>query len=188
MLSEKMSFSSSRTTSGRETLAVMKTNCFPLPISTGWQRRVCDSHRHTLLRPICSASRASILTGKSTARLRFEFVTKDAATFQPVNERLRAPRYTLNLPLKETTIAEMLASSGYQTAFFGKWHLNRHHQRYLGWSPTHGPVTQGFSVAAEDFGSHPYSYWRDKSKRTFLEIPKGRISGRLDDLSVPLSF
>lgn len=123
--------------------------------------------------PICSASRASLLTGKTPARLGFEFVTKSEAVFQPVMAPLRAPRYTLDLPLEEITMAEALGEAGYQTAFFGKWHLNRHYQRYLGWSPTHGPKAQGFEVAEEDFGSHPYSYWSDKSKRSAIELPVG---------------
>ena len=125
--------------------------------------------------PICSASRASLLTGKTPARLGFEFVTKPEAGYQPVAAPLRAPRYTLNLPLEEITIAEALGAAGYQTAFFGKWHLNRHYQRYLGWSPTHGPKAQGFAVAEEDFGSHPYSYWSDKSQRSAIELPAGEF-------------
>lgn len=117
--------------------------------------------------PICSASRASLLTGKTTARLNFEFVTKNAAGHQQLDAPtpLRAPPFTLNLPLQEVTIAERLRDAGYETAYFGKWHLNAHHQRYLGWSPTHGPPRQGFGLAAEDFGSHPYS-WGGKPQRT----------------------
>jgi len=110
--------------------------------------------------PICSASRASILTGKSPARLHFEFVTKDRAGRQslvPV-QPLRAPPYTLNLRREEKTLAEMLGEAGYATAFFGKWHLNAHYRRYLGWSPTYGPKVQGFTGAVEDFGSHPYGH------------------------------
>lgn len=125
--------------------------------------------------PICSASRAAILTGKTPARLGFEFVTKPEAGFQPVKTPLRAPLFTLDLPLEEVTIAETLSRAGYQTAFFGKWHLNRHYQRYLGWSPTHGPRAQGFEIAEEDFGSHPYSYWSDKTKREFLPLADGEF-------------
>lgn len=125
--------------------------------------------------PICSASRAALLTGKTTARLGFEFVTKPEAGYQPMVTPLRAPPFTLDLPLEETTIAETLTDAGYQTAFFGKWHLNQHYQRYLGWSPTHGPKAQGFQVSEEDFGSHPYSYWNDKSKRDFLDLPEGEF-------------
>ncbi|MBA2115253.1 sulfatase [Bremerella alba] len=113
--------------------------------------------------PICSASRASLMTGKTTARLGFEFVTKNAAGGQnlDVPTALIAPPLTLNLPLVERTIAERLSDLGYDTAFYGKWHLNQHHRRYLGWSPTHGPKQQGFQVAEEDFGAHPYSWNRN---------------------------
>lgn len=114
--------------------------------------------------PICSASRASLLTGKTTARLGFEFVTKDKPGHQKLDADtpLLSPPFTLNLPLEEITFAETLQRAGYETAFFGKWHLNSHHQRYLGWSPTHGPQRQGFRIAVEDFGGHPYS-WEKKA-------------------------
>lgn len=120
--------------------------------------------------PICSASRAALLTGKTTARLGFEFVTKNEPGFQKLDAEtpLQAPALTLNLPLEETTIAETLQAAGYATAFFGKWHLNAHHQRYLGWSPTHGPRQQGFQFAVEDFGGHPYS-WGKKSPAPIVE-------------------
>ncbi len=113
--------------------------------------------------PICSASRASLLTGKTTASLGFEFVTKNAPGYQNIDTptKLVAPPLTLNLPLSERTIAESLSEAGYETAFFGKWHLNQHYGHYLGWSPTHGPKQQGFQVAEEDFGAHPYSWGRN---------------------------
>ncbi len=117
--------------------------------------------------PICSASRAAVLTGNSTARNRFEFVVKETAGRQELPVPLNSPPFVLNLPLKAKTLPEILAQSGYSSAFFGKWHLNAHHQRYLGWSPTHGPKGQGFTTAEEDFGSHPYSYWKHKELRSF---------------------
>ncbi len=125
--------------------------------------------------PICSASRAGVLTGKTPARLGFEFVTKDKSGYQPVMAPLRAPPFTLNLDLEETTIPESLAQSGRPTAFFGKWHLNQHYQRYLGWSPTHGPKSQGFEFAEEDFGSHPYAYWNNRAERGWLDLAQGEF-------------
>ena len=110
--------------------------------------------------PICSASRASILTGKSTARVGLEFVVKSEPGEQVIlpPQALKAPPFTLALDLRENTIAERLQTVGYETAYFGKWHLNPHYNGvYNGWSPTQGPGQQGFSVAEEDFGSHPYS-------------------------------
>jgi len=117
--------------------------------------------------PICSASRASILTGKTTARLGLEFVVKAESGEQVIEppQPLKAPPFTLSLDLDENTIAEHLREAGYETAYFGKWHLNPHYNGvYNGWSPTHGPGRQGFKVAEEDFGSHPYS------KRELAEI------------------
>jgi arylsulfatase A len=114
--------------------------------------------------PICSAARASILTGKTVARLGFEFVTKDKPGNQMLDsqEPLQAPPITLNLPLSEQTIAERLAELGYQTAFSGKWHVSQHHGRYLGWHPDFGPRKQGFAAAIENFGDHPYAWGKTK--------------------------
>jgi len=125
--------------------------------------------------PICSASRAAIHTGKTPARLHFEFVTKPESGHQQMVTALRAPPYTLDLALEETTIAETLRNVGYRTAFFGKWHLNRHHGGYLGWSPTHGPAAQGFEVTTEEFGNHPYAYWDDPGERNFLPVAQGEF-------------
>jgi arylsulfatase A len=124
--------------------------------------------------PICSASRAATLTGRSPARLGFEFVTKSEPGRQGIQARLplATPPFTLELPLEEKTMPEYLNEAGYNTAFFGKWHLNRHHKGYLGWSPTHGPRQQGFQHAIEDFGSHPYGY--DKGKVPVVK-EKGKI-------------
>ncbi len=112
--------------------------------------------------PICSAARASLLTGKTTARLGFEFVTKGESGRQQRDsgQPLITPPFTLNLPLEESTIAEELSRLGYETAFFGKWHVNQHYEQYLGWHPDFGPRQQGFSLAIEDFGDHPYAWKR----------------------------
>ena len=122
--------------------------------------------------PICSASRASILTGKTPARLGFEFVTKHDAGSQQLDSDvpLQTPPFTLNLPVEEVTVAEKLAAVGYHTAFFGKWHVNQHYKRrYLAWHPRFGPPAQGFSFAMEDFGDHPYAWSKRKSP---TELPQ----------------
>ncbi|HTO03599.1 MAG TPA: sulfatase, partial [Opitutus sp.] len=113
--------------------------------------------------PICSASRASILTGRSPARLHFEFVTKatePGATDS--KQRLLQPDFPVNLPLSETTISEILGPAGYATGFFGKWHLTQANDRYLGHGTTFGPRQQGFDEADEERGSHPYSWLKPK--------------------------
>ncbi|HEY0946668.1 MAG TPA: sulfatase [Opitutaceae bacterium] len=108
--------------------------------------------------PICSASRAAILTGRSPARLHFEFVTKPRGSEPPPGTKLVQPPFPENLPLEEITLAEALAPAGYTSGFFGKWHLTEQHNRYLGHGDTFGPRQQGFAVTSEERGSHPYNY------------------------------
>jgi uncharacterized sulfatase len=116
--------------------------------------------------PICSASRASIMTGKSPARLNFEFVsTEGHITDKP----LLPPKRTLELPLEEKTLGEIAEEAGYKTAFFGKWHIAKHNDGYLKWSNTHGPLQQGFDVGSDNFGSHPY----DEKNKELVYLPEG---------------
>ena len=129
--------------------------------------------------PICSASRAGFLTGRSPARLGFEFVTKYENDYYDWNEEwaekwkdkeLFPPPYTINLPLDEITLAEYLRSAGYITGITGKWHVAGHHNHYNGWSLTHGPQQQGFDYAIETFGSHPYSKTKEKKENSIVLI------------------
>ena len=81
--------------------------------------------------PICSPTRASILTGKHPARLH---LTQWIGG--PGN-----PDYVKNLPLEEVLLPEVLKENGYQTGFFGKWHLNNKAGEGKYW-----PDKQGFDV------------------------------------------
>src|SRR6184192_2824292 len=71
--------------------------------------------------PICSPSRAAILTGKAPARLHL-------TTYLPgrpdcPSQKLLHPIIEQQLPLAERTLAEQLRDAGYATACIGKWHL-----------------------------------------------------------------
>jgi len=71
--------------------------------------------------PVCSPTRASIMTGKYPARLHLtDFIAGSSFPY----EQLQQPNWQKHLPLEEVTIAEMLNSAGYVTASFGKWHLS----------------------------------------------------------------
>lgn len=74
--------------------------------------------------PVCSPTRASILTGKSPARLRLtDFLP---GQIQPQFKNVvTAPPEQQFLPPKEITFAQTLKEGGYSTWFFGKWHLGK---------------------------------------------------------------
>jgi arylsulfatase A-like enzyme len=71
--------------------------------------------------PICSPSRAAVMTGKTPARLHL-------TTFLPgradcVSQKLLHPKINMQLALEHKTTAEYLKYAGYATACVGKWHL-----------------------------------------------------------------
>src|SRR5660398_7806 len=81
--------------------------------------------------PVCSASRAGILTGCYPNRIGIS-----GALF---------PQDEVGINPNETTIAEMLKEKGYATGIFGKWHLG-HHKEFL-------PLQHGF----DEYVGLPYS-------------------------------
>ena len=70
--------------------------------------------------PVCSPTRASIMTGKSPARLH---ITDWIPGNDPKNRKLLGPQDRHQLPLEEKTISETLKENGYVTCHIGKWHL-----------------------------------------------------------------
>ena len=83
------------------------------------------------LAPICSASRAALLTGCYPARVGITGVL--------------FPRHRIGLNPEEKTIARLLKTKDYATACIGKWHLG-HHPEFL-------PTNHGF----DRFYGVPYS-------------------------------
>jgi len=78
---------------------------------------------------VCSPSRASIMTGKFTARHGItDWIGAKSGTEWRSNNRhdiLLPASYVHNLSKKDTTLAEALSLSGYKTHFSGKWHLGK---------------------------------------------------------------
>jgi arylsulfatase A-like enzyme len=96
--------------------------------------------------PVCSPTRAAIMTGQYPARTR---ITDFIAGGNFPAERLLQPNWQKFLPLSAITLAEDLREHGYVTALFGKWHLAR---AYTGpESVDEGPDRQGFD---ETFITH----------------------------------
>lgn len=71
--------------------------------------------------PICSASRAALLTGKTSARLHLTTFLPGRANCP--SQKLLHPKIAMQLPLEEKTLAEYLKEAHYTTACIGKWHL-----------------------------------------------------------------
>jgi len=109
--------------------------------------------------PVCSASRAALLTGCYPNRIGIAGAL--------------APRTKHGIHEREMTIAELCKSRGYATAIFGKWHLG-HHPPFL-------PTRHGF----DEYYGIPYSndMWplhpdvvklppiQEKSKRGYPDLP-----------------
>ena len=88
--------------------------------------------------PVCSPTRASIMSGKYPARIdTTEWFGGPQPDGYKRNTKLVPAHYHTVLPLEEKTIAETLKDAGYATFFAGKWHLG--HEGY--W-----PEKQGFDI------------------------------------------
>ncbi len=107
--------------------------------------------------PVCSSSRAGLLTGCYPNRIGFS-----GALF---------PRDTIGMNPDEFTIAEMFKEQDYATACFGKWHL--------GWQKEFLPLQHGF----DEYTGIPYSndMWPN-SNVTGERLPEGKGRGNYPEL------
>lgn len=140
--------------------------------------------------PLCSPTRASIMTGQSPARvgittpschlpqvLMTETVQKRAPAFRKQLECVSATRLSTNY----YTLAKAFKAAGYTTGHFGKWHLG---------PEPFSPLQQGFDVDLPHWsGPGPAgSYvapWRFPTKLKFLpRTPDEHIEDRMADEAV----
>ena len=94
--------------------------------------------------PRCTPSRAAILTGKSPAALHMTFVGEGRReSGGNPNGRVIAPESSIELPMGDITIAELLRRAGYATAHFGKWHVGRVSPSQHGFDESDGATNNG---------------------------------------------
>jgi arylsulfatase A-like enzyme len=87
--------------------------------------------------PVCSPTRAAIMTGKSPARLDMTIWHEGARDGGPKERKLLNAHANPDLPRAEFTLAEFFKQKHYDTAHIGKWHLGR---------SAFYPETQGYDI------------------------------------------
>jgi arylsulfatase A-like enzyme len=137
--------------------------------------------------PLCSPTRASILTGQSPARIGITAPTchvpevklkasvpEKAAPHQKASQVASATR----LDTAQFTLTEALKEAGYATGHFGKWHLGQE---------PYSPLQQGFDI---DLPQHPgpspagnfVAPWKYKNFKE--KTPNEHIEDRMGDEAV----
>ncbi|NNJ26807.1 sulfatase [Alienimonas chondri] len=121
--------------------------------------------------PVCSPTRASIMTGRHPVRVDITDWIPGArrkGRFQHVDDRNE-------LALEEVTLAETLKEEGYGTFFAGKWHLG---------DEGHWPTEQGFdfNIGGNHKGSPPGGYYAPWTNPTLTARADGEyLTDRLSD-------
>ena len=123
--------------------------------------------------PLCSPTRAAIMTGLDPARigLTFPFCHLPDVVLEKGHEKSTAPGWKAllanqmtRLDTKYTTLAESLRAAGYRTGHYGKWHLGR---------APYSPLEQGFDVDIPHTDApgplpngffHPFPVWPGHGK------------------------
>jgi arylsulfatase A-like enzyme/predicted neuraminidase len=109
--------------------------------------RLTDYHS---AQPVCSASRAALLTGCYPNRIGIHGAL--------------GPQARHGIHDDETTIAEVLKSKGYATGMVGKWHLG-HHPRFL-------PTRHGFdSYLGLPYSNDMWPYHPAGKKANYPDLP-----------------
>ncbi|MCP4645216.1 MAG: sulfatase [bacterium] len=136
--------------------------------------------------PLCSATRASLMTGKYPGRLHVTgasgHVPAAKGPLMPEkgmpHQKMLMPRCQGYLPLEEYTIGEAMRDAGYRTGFVGKWHLG-HDEKY--W-----PDHQGFDInVGGGRWPGPPSYFSPYNISKLPDGPDGEyIADRLTDEAI----
>lgn len=138
--------------------------------------------------PICSPTRASIMTGLHPARLGItvpvchveqEVLEASVAARSDPARKLCIPQSATRLKTDYYTLAEALRDAGYTTGHFGKWHLGRE---------PYDPLHQGFDIDVPHWpGPGPAGYlapWRFPAAMKFTGQPGEHIEDRMAEEAI----
>lgn len=125
--------------------------------------------------PVCSPTRASIMSGKYPAHVGITNFIKGMET-----GKLMAVDYLDHLPLEEVSVAAALRDGGYQTWHLGKWHLG---------DEAFHPENHGFDVniGGQHWGHPKKGYFAPWGLDTLEDGPEGEyLTDCLTDEAITL--
>lgn len=127
--------------------------------------------------PLCSPSRAALLTGANPHRAGYGYVVHADPGF---------PGFRMLLPDDLPTLAESFHAGGYATFMVGKWHLTRESLMHDGADRSSWPVQRGFDHyfgCMDGFTTlyHPHRLVRDNTVVTEQFADDAYLTDRLTD-------
>ena len=144
--------------------------------------------------PVCSPTRASIITGKSPAAVKITchipgIGIEKYNTKRNEGKKLKEAFFLDHLPQAETTIAEVLKLQGYTTGYIGKWHLGGEGSIYTKdgiVDPRYNPNQHGFDINIGGCAyGQPASYFSPYKNGTISDGVIGEyLTDRLGDEAV----
>lgn len=144
--------------------------------------------------PVCSPTRASLMTGKYPATLKLTCHIPGMGMgkyLKKLNqgEKLKEAYFLDHLPQEEVSIAEVLKAKGYATGYIGKWHLGGEGSIYTKdgiVNAAYQPDNQGFDVNIGGCAyGQPKSYFDPYHNGTIKDRKEGEyLTDRLGDEAV----